>query len=236
MPAAVPRTGRRFPLVPLAAGAIVAALLLAIPVMWAVVWSDGGRSAGSAGTLPGQKAQGNGKDTGNTVAGGQDGQSGTGGTGGNKGRTTAGPSASPTRSPATTVTPRARPTNSAGSRPGGGGTTVVKNPYTPEQVCNSGGHGSGYYRQRSSAFTGGSVYQLYNSSGYNCVVTLKTVDVGKKTNVWATLTRKDGQSATDNGAFAYYAGPVYLYAKGQCVKYRGGTGQTSAAAAWGNCG
>jgi hypothetical protein len=80
------------------------------------------------------------------------------------------------------------------------------------------------------------VYQLYNSSGYNCVVTLKTVNVGKKTNVFAVLTRKDGQSATDQGSFAYYAGPVYVYARGQCVKYRGGAGSVTVSAPWGNCG
>jgi hypothetical protein len=222
-----PRAGRRFRLVPVAAGVTVATLLLAVPVVWAAVRSGGGPSANS-GAL-----QGDGETTGNAVTGGQSGQ---GGTAGKKSGTTAKPSGSTTRSPATTVTPSTRPTTGVGSRSGGGGTTVVKNPYTPEQVCNSGGHGSGYYRQRSSTFTGGSVYQLYNSSGYNCVVTLKSVNVGKKTKVWATLTRKDGKSATDNGAFAYYAGPVYLYAKGQCVKYQGGTGQARATAPWGNCG
>jgi hypothetical protein len=113
---------------------------------------------------------------------------------------------------------------------------VVKNPYTAAKVCNSGGHGSGYYLQRSSKFTGGTVYQMYNSSGYNCVTTLKTADVGKKTKVFSTLTRKDGQSATDNGSFTYYAGPVYVYAKGQCVKYQGGTSRGSTTSAWGNCG
>ncbi|GAA2082762.1 serine/threonine protein kinase [Actinomadura alba] len=126
-----------------------------------------------------------------------------------------------------------RPTGGGG---GGGDTPSRPNPYTAQQVCNSGGHGSGYYVQRSSAFTGGRVYQLYNSSGYNCVVTLKTADVGTKTSVWAELTREDGTKASDRGSFAYYAGPVFLHAKGQCVKYTGGGGSGSAGAPWGNCG
>ncbi|MGI8336404.1 serine/threonine-protein kinase [Actinomadura scrupuli] len=236
VPGGMPRAGRRFPVLPLLAGAIVATLLLAVPVVWATVRGDGDRPAGTAAeATPGPEAQGNGNTAGGTTTGGHDGQSGSG----KKGGAVATPGSTATRSPATAGTPQARPTGAAGGRPGsGGGETppVVKNPYTPEQVCNSGGHGSGYYRQRSSSFSGGSVHQLYNGSGYNCVVTLKTVSVGKKTSVWATLTRKDGQSATDSGAFAYYAGPVYLYAKGQCVKYRGGAGQASASVSWANCG
>jgi serine/threonine protein kinase len=131
--------------------------------------------------------------------------------------------------------PAPQPTTSQG---GGGGNPppAQSNPYTAQQVCNSGGHGSGYYVQRSSAFSGGKVYQLYNSSGYNCVVTLKTANVGTKSSVWAQLTREDGTKASDSGSYSYYAGPVFLSAKGQCVKYAGGTGGGSASAPWGNCG
>jgi hypothetical protein len=91
--------------------------------------------------------------------------------------------------------------------------------------------------QRSSNFTGGRTVQLYNGSGYNCVVTLKTSQVGRKTKVWAQLKRQsDGKSVTDNGSYAYYAGPVFLLARGTCVRYAGGTGTGSTSASWANCG
>jgi serine/threonine protein kinase len=143
------------------------------------------------------------------------------------------PSGQPSQ-PGRTGQPTPQPTSSGGG--GGGGSSNKTNPYTPQAVCNSGGHGSGYYVQRSSAFTGGKVYQLYNSSGYNCVVTLKTAGVGQKTSVWAQVTREDGTKASDSGSYSYYAGPAFIYAKGQCVKYAGGTAQGSASAPWGNCG
>jgi serine/threonine protein kinase len=54
--------------------------------------------------------------------------------------------------------------------------------------------------------------------------------------VWAQIERKDGTKAADRGAYAYYAGPVFVSAKGQCVRYTGGTGQGSAGGPWGNCG
>ncbi|MFF4416361.1 serine/threonine protein kinase [Streptosporangium sp. NPDC001559] len=106
------------------------------------------------------------------------------------------------------------------------------NPYTPQQAC-----GAGYYVQRSVPFTGGAVYQLYNSStGSNCVVTMKTTDIGKATSVWATLQVKDGGSKTERGEFKYYAGPVILPAKGKCVSISGGNSTDSASAPMSNCG
>jgi hypothetical protein len=108
----------------------------------------------------------------------------------------------------------------------------VRNPYTPEQVC-----GAGFYVQRSSTLTGGAIYQLYNTStGENCVVTIKTADVGKATPVSATLEVQGGVSKTDSGSYEYYAGPVKLQAKGKCVRYLGRVGGTGASADWGNCG
>jgi hypothetical protein len=229
-------------LAPLAAGAVVAALLLAVPLVWAVVHAGGGGSAGSSAARSGSPARGHDGTTGNTMIGEPDGRKAPAGIGRRGTRATAGPSAAAPRPPAATAPQGAAPTGGTASHPATGGppatagATTRANPYNPEQVCASGGHGSGYYRQRSSTFTGGTVYQLYSSAGYNCLVTLKTTHVGEKTKAWATLTRKDGQSATDNGAYAYYAGPVFLYAKGQCVKYQGGAGGATASAPWGNCG
>ncbi|MEV4168422.1 protein kinase [Nonomuraea sp. NPDC049709] len=110
---------------------------------------------------------------------------------------------------------------------------VKKNPYTAAQVC-----GGGFVVQRSSSFTGGTTYQLWNNStGQNCVVTLKSgADVGRSTRVSATLEVQGGGSKTDAGNFEYYAGPVILAAKGKCVRYSGSTGSGSTSAGWANCG
>ncbi|GLW05022.1 hypothetical protein Misp01_01520 [Microtetraspora sp. NBRC 13810] len=106
------------------------------------------------------------------------------------------------------------------------------NPYTATQVC-----GPGFYVQRSGAFTGGTTYQLYNgSTGENCVVTIKTADVGRATQVSATLEVQGGGSQTDSDAYEYYAGPVILPAKGKCVRFSGGVGRESTEAGWANCG
>ncbi|MGP4100771.1 protein kinase domain-containing protein [Nonomuraea sp. KM90] len=110
---------------------------------------------------------------------------------------------------------------------------VKKNPYTAAQVC-----GGGFVVQRSSSFTGGTTYQLWNNStGQNCVVTLKSgADVGRSTRVSATLEVQGGGSKTDAGNFEYYAGPVILAAKGKCVRYSGSAGSGSTSAGWANCG
>ncbi|MEV1245788.1 serine/threonine protein kinase [Nonomuraea sp. NPDC049750] len=106
------------------------------------------------------------------------------------------------------------------------------NPYTPTQVC-----GSGFSVQRSGSFAGGVTYQLYNSgSGENCVVTMKTTNVGVKSQVSATLDVQGGGSRTDSGSYDYYAGPVKLPAKGKCVKFSGSTASGSTSAPYGNCG
>ncbi|MEU6425878.1 serine/threonine protein kinase [Microbispora sp. NPDC046973] len=119
-------------------------------------------------------------------------------------------------------TPAPKPTTAAPAR----------NPYSPTQVC-----GPGFSVQRSSSMAGGTTYQLYNSStGENCVVTIKTADVGKATPVSATLEVQDSWSKTDSGNYEYYAGPVKLQAKGKCVRYSGSVGSAGASAGWGNCG
>ncbi|WP_244938727.1 serine/threonine protein kinase [Actinomadura madurae] len=131
------------------------------------------------------------------------------------------------------------PQQPGGSTPpnggGGGGGTPPKEPpnkYTPQAVCNSGGHGGGYYVQRSMAVSGGVAYLLYNSSTYNCAVTIKTTNVGKKSPVSTWIQKKGGSKIGDSGSFAWYAGPVYVKAPGTCVRF-GGNGRTSS---YGNCG
>ncbi|TQM71326.1 serine/threonine protein kinase [Actinomadura hallensis] len=124
-----------------------------------------------------------------------------------------------------------------GSSTGGGGGgsepgTEPANKYSPQQVCNSGGHGGGYYVQRSLNVSGGVAYLLYNSSTYNCAVMLKTKNVGKASAASVWIQKQGGGRISDSGQFAWYAGPVYVKAPGTCVRF-GGNGGT---APYGNCG
>ncbi|RSN14378.1 serine/threonine protein kinase [Nonomuraea sp. WAC 01424] len=155
-------------------------------------------------------------------------------------RSTEAPSPTPTRStpqapaPApTTEAPAPAETKSADAPPAQPQPQPeAKNPYTPVQAC-----GSGFYVQRSQAFNGGETFQLYNSgTKQNCVVTMKSVNVGKETPVSATLEVQGGGSSTDSGNYKYYAGPVKLAAPGKCVKFSGSAGGQGTAADWGNCG
>lgn len=138
-------------------------------------------------------------------------------------RTTQAPAPTPAK---TTKKPTPTPTKTTAE-------PVKKNPYTATQVC-----GGGFVVQRSSSFSGGTTYQLWNNgTGQNCVVTLKSgADVGKATSTSATLEVQGGSSKTDSGSFEYYAGPVILTAKGKCVRYSGSAGSGSTSAAWANCG
>jgi serine/threonine protein kinase len=120
---------------------------------------------------------------------------------------------------------------------GGGGTTAgptkePANKYTPQQVCNSGPHGGGYYVQRSLSVSGGTAYLLYNSSGYNCAVLMKTRNVGTRSQVSVWIQRQGGGQVADSGSYAWYAGPVYVKAPGVCVRF----GSGGVAAPYGNCG
>ena len=128
-----------------------------------------------------------------------------------------------------------RPDGSKPPKRGGGGTTSPKEPpnkYSPQAACNSGGHGGGYYVQRSLPVSGGTAYLLYNSSTYNCAVTIKTQNVGTKSAVSAWIQKQGGSRIADSGSFEWYAGPVYVKAPNTCVRF-GGNGGT---APYGNCG
>jgi hypothetical protein len=108
---------------------------------------------------------------------------------------------------------------------GGGG-----NPYTPREVCGSG------YSVIDSAKLGsaGRVYLLYNA-GKNCVVTLKSTNLGKGTQMSAFVEPRGGTRATDSGSFAYYAGPVTRSAPSVCVKWGGSIGSASYTSPWEHC-
>ncbi|MFC9976305.1 serine/threonine protein kinase [Spirillospora sp. NPDC127200] len=123
------------------------------------------------------------------------------------------------------------PSNNTG---GGGGVPPAQEPankYTPQAACNTGGKGSGYYVQRSVAGSGGTAYLLYNGT-YNCAVTMKTANVGKRSPVSVWIQKQGGGQIGDSGSFEWYAGPVFVSARKTCVRF-GGNG---AAAPYGNCG
>ncbi|MGW7334641.1 serine/threonine protein kinase [Streptomyces sp. NPDC054808] len=87
--------------------------------------------------------------------------------------------------------------------------------------------GSSYYVQRSHTMgLGGNVtvYQLYSSTtGNNCVVTLKHENAGAyygtATGLGAGIQAEGGSWKKDDGDYKYYAGPVYIYAPGKCVRF-----------------
>ncbi|MFI5841462.1 hypothetical protein ACIA8K_17330 [Catenuloplanes sp. NPDC051500] len=94
--------------------------------------------------------------------------------------------------------------------------------YTPTGLC-----GAGYTVKRSAKLPGATVYHLANGS-WQCVVTIKTANVGKATYVGAgVLLRGATGWALDDGTYRYYAGPVKQ--KGACGSVRGlsGTGAKS---------
>lgn len=112
-----------------------------------------------------------------------------------------------------------------------GGTPT--NPHTPQKIC-----GSGFSVIDQKALgKAGRVYLLYNgSTKENCVTTLKTSALGKKTAISSTLQVKGGATKTDKGSFQYYAGPVKAKAGSTCVKWGGATGGQSYTSPFEHCG
>lgn len=107
------------------------------------------------------------------------------------------------------------------------------NPYQPAAVC-----GSGYtVIDKHALGTAGTTYLLYNSgSKANCVVTMKSTNLGAKTAVAATLQVQGGTATTDSGNYGYYAGPIRKTAAAKCVKWGGKAGTTSWTSAYSHCG
>ncbi|WP_327093054.1 M23 family metallopeptidase [Nonomuraea sp. NBC_01738] len=106
------------------------------------------------------------------------------------------------------------------------------NPYTPEEAC-----GSGYTQIDSAGLTGGTTYLLYNAgNGNNCVVTMKSTNLGTATAVSAFLEPQGESRRTDSGNYGYYAGPVILNAASQCVRWGGSVGSSSYTSPFEHCG
>jgi hypothetical protein len=105
------------------------------------------------------------------------------------------------------------------------------NPHTPEEVC-----GSGYDVIDSASVTGGTVHLLYNAgNSNNCVVTLKSTNLGTPTAVSAFLEPEGGTRTTDQGDYGYYAGPVRKAAPGVCVRWGGSVGSSSYTSPFEHC-
>ncbi|MEU2601225.1 spore-associated protein A [Streptomyces hirsutus] len=97
---------------------------------------------------------------------------------------------------------------------------------TAEAASYNGGCGSGYSVINSMDVGDGNTFLTYNSStGYNCVVTVGDAPGTRQVlgtnlrrhrtdNVWKS-------SEYDNGVYNYYAGPIYVYAKGSCIDWGG---------------
>ncbi|MFF0728413.1 spore-associated protein A [Streptomyces sp. NPDC004134] len=91
----------------------------------------------------------------------------------------------------------------------------------------NGACGSGYQQVQSTPITGmsgssmGRLFLTYNdSTGYKCAVTVS--DVGHPVTMSAGIKRSSaGSWVEDEGKYTSYAGPVYTYARGQCVDYSG---------------
>jgi hypothetical protein len=107
------------------------------------------------------------------------------------------------------------------------------NPYTPQEVC-----GSGFSVIDSAALgTSGRTYLLYNSgTGYNCVTTIKSVNIGTASPVSAFLEVAGSTRTTDSGSYKYYAGPVKRSAPGKCVKWGGSVGSSAYTSPFEHCG
>ncbi|MEQ4725322.1 hypothetical protein [Nonomuraea sp. B19D2] len=125
---------------------------------------------------------------------------------------------------------------------------------TPQSVCGSGFRvvkdGVRTIKERKGAELG-KVFLLYNRrTGYNCVVTFRTLfHVGHaKVRMGATLTVQTStppltSSATASGVYSGHTKPVKLFARGLCVKYSGTIQSPGSASVgkggrdkWGNCG
>ncbi|MCU7820448.1 acetyltransferase [Kitasatospora sp. DSM 101779] len=107
---------------------------------------------------------------------------------------------------------------------------------SPTALC-----GSGYSVVDSEKLINREVwtYLLYNSSnGYNCVVTIRG-EAGSPVKMAARLQVQGSAEKNDTGSYTKYAGPVYAYGAGKCVRWGGWfseSDQSSYFSDWDHCG
>ncbi|NIH78417.1 hypothetical protein [Amycolatopsis viridis] len=133
---------------------------------------------------------------------------------------------------------------------GGGTASAAGNPYTAASACAHDFGGSwhqtktrGHYaiKDRDKRHVG-DVYLMYNSAtGNNCVVTLKSIYVGKPTGISVLLEVQGRGYKYDDRNYKYY-NAVQAFARDRCVKYHGGIAMDAGYWAiagpnteWGNC-
>lgn len=99
--------------------------------------------------------------------------------------------------------------------------SAATNPYTPAGIC-----GSGYYQLAKQPLSGAMVYLMYDGAT-DCVVTLKTANIGVKTDTESILEVNSNpeQVADDEGYYGYYAASS-VRAPGVCIKWGGMEGNS----------
>ncbi|MEH0541744.1 spore-associated protein [Streptomyces sp. B21-105] len=104
---------------------------------------------------------------------------------------------------------------------------------TPQKVCGSS------YKTVNSAPVGslGTVYLTYNAAnGKNCVTTIRSnPGTALDMSAWIYVPATDN-SDDDYGRYTSYAGPTYIYGKGQCVDWGGYIKNVYVQVSGSNCG
>lgn len=101
--------------------------------------------------------------------------------------------------------------------------TVRAAPAAESAAAYGGQCGAGYAVVNSARIgTLGTVFLTYSSAtGDNCVVTVRARP-GTAVHMRAALGyERNSDAVVDDGKYTTYAGPVYLYAPGRCVTWRG---------------
>lgn len=114
---------------------------------------------------------------------------------------------------------------------------AAKNPYTAKRVCGSGYKVIDRHKLTdTNPYNGNTVHLstvvlMYNAStGKNCAVNLKRYRVGKEDKKTfgdfmsvslATRPLNNANVDGDSDEFRFYAGPVYVRARGKCVQWSG---------------
>lgn len=94
---------------------------------------------------------------------------------------------------------------------------AATNPYTAKDAC-----GSSYHELEHQSISGAVVYLMWNGAD-NCVATIKTSNIGKKTEIEAILEVQSPRGAYyDDDEYAYYA-VMAQPAAGSCIKWGGMT-------------
>jgi hypothetical protein len=109
--------------------------------------------------------------------------------------------------------------------------SAATNPYTAKDAC-----GSSYHELDHHSISGAVIYLMYNGTN-NCVATIKTANIGRKTETEAILEVQSNPPGfyTDDDNYAYYAA-ISRPAAGHCIKWGGMTTDIWESPVWDHCG